>query len=672
VKRRPVLWCLLVLAIVNIVIVAKLFAIEYLSYNGSVEGSFIAIARIMAKYPGQWSWWPYWGCGMPFETAYLPFLHGIVASAILLTHLPAARAFHVVIAAVYAGSTLSVFWMALVLSRKLAASFIAGLAYSCVSCADLFIPQIRLDSGGAFNLRRLQILVAYGESPHTLALALLPIAVICFSYAFTRRGAKWKILASVLSAAVVLSNAFGVVALGTAVICWLMAFRMKPWWKPAAIASAIGVVSYCWISPWLSPAMIRAIRMSAPTAGGDFRYRAESWVALAAMLAVMLVLWLVMRRAGMPGYVQFFVLYGYIHTAFVVIWYAWKVSVIPQPGRYQLEVDLALLLAIVFVGDWLLERVTVRARRIAATAVIAVLAVQCRYAIHFGYQLIQPLENPMEYRMARWLDEHRPGERAFMGGSASMLYNVVTDNPQLKGNHDQESVNPFLAIVAYTIYSDMNAGDRAADYSVFWLKAYGTPLISVSGPDSNDAYKPYTHPRKFEGVLPVVWRDGDNTIYEVPVRSKSLAHMMPASSVVGRTPIHGLDIGPAEAYVAALDDVRYPPAEFRWKSLSEAEIHAQVAPGQVITAQVTYDRGWEAWVQGRRQPLRGDGLGLMVIDPDCQGECDVTLRFTGRRERWIARGLSLGAMLFALGYALWSAKTSGGRFARAVPPPIAG
>jgi hypothetical protein len=248
-----------------------------------------------------------------------------------------------------------------------------------------------------------------------------------------------------------------------------------------------------------------------------------------------------------------------------------------------------------------------------------------------------------------------------------MLYNVVTDNPQLKGNHDQESVNPFLATVAYTIYSDMNTGDRAAEYSLFWLKVYGARVITVSGPDSGDAYKPYTHPRKFDGVLPVVWRDGDNTIYEVPVRSKSLAHVMPASAVVGRTPIHGLDIEPAQAYVAALDDARYPPAEFRWKNMSEAEIHAQVAPGQVIIAQVTYDRGWEAWANGRPQRLRGDGLGLMVIEPDCQGECDVTLRFTGGRERLITRGLSAGAMLFALGYAIWSA-----RYGRAVRRPIAG
>ncbi|HWD00190.1 MAG TPA: hypothetical protein VG456_25700 [Candidatus Sulfopaludibacter sp.] len=655
-KHRPVLWCLLALAIVNLAIVGKLFGIEYLAHDGPVEGSFIAIARIMAKYPGEWNWWPFWGCGMPFETAYLPVLHGVVAVAILLTHLSAARAFHVVIAAVYAGSAVAVFWMALVLSRKLVASFIAALGYSCFSFANLLVPEIRADSGGLWNLRRLQILVSWGEAPHTLALALLPVAVVCFSYAFTTGAPKWKILAGLSAAAVVLSNAFGIVALGTALVCWMVAFRVKPWWKAPVTGAVIGLVSYCWISPWLSPAMIRAIRASAPTVGGDFRYRTESWIALAAMVAVFLLIWLVLSHLKAPAHVQFFGLFGYIQTAFVLIWYGWRVAVIPQPGRYQLEMDLALLPAVVFAAAWALERVRPRVRQAVASVAIVALAAQCGYAAYFGSQLIQPTEPhfPVEYEMAQWLDQNRHGERAFLGGEASMIFNTITDNPQLKGNHDQQAVNPFLAIVGYTIYAGTNAGARDAQYSIFWLKAYGTPMVSVPGPDSGDYYKPYAHPHKFDGVLPAVWRKGDNTVYQVPGVGASLAHVIPAAAVVGRTPIHGLDIEPAQAYVAALEDARYPPATFHWKNMSEAEIHAKVEAGQVIAAQVTYDRGWEAWVNGRRQPLRRDGLGLMVIDTDCRGSCDVALRFTGGWEHVLTRLLSLTATLIAIGYAVWS------------------
>ena len=167
----PGLYAALLLA-VNLLIAGSLFGVEYSAYNGSIEGTFIAIPRFMARHPGEWKWWPLWNCGMPFENSYLPFTHWIVAAFTLLTRLSAARSFHIVTAAIYVASALAVFWMALELSRKPAASFVAALAYSCVSVSALLIPEIGVDAGGALNLRRLQTLVFYGESPHTAALAL--------------------------------------------------------------------------------------------------------------------------------------------------------------------------------------------------------------------------------------------------------------------------------------------------------------------------------------------------------------------------------------------------------------------------------------------------------------------------------------------------------------------
>src|ERR1035437_367967 len=73
--RLPALLCATVVLVVNLVIVARLFGVEYSAYNGSVEGSFIANARGMARYRGEWSWWPMWSGGMPFEPAPLPFSH---------------------------------------------------------------------------------------------------------------------------------------------------------------------------------------------------------------------------------------------------------------------------------------------------------------------------------------------------------------------------------------------------------------------------------------------------------------------------------------------------------------------------------------------------------------------------------------------------------------------
>jgi hypothetical protein len=66
--------------------------------------------------------------------------------------------------------------------------------------------------------------------------------------------------------------------------------------------------------------------------------------------------------------------------------------------------------------------------------------------------------------------------------------------------------------------------------------------------------------------------------------------------------------------------------------------------GEVLSVQITYNPGWHALINGVRQPLRADGLGLMVIEPSCHGPCTVDLIWDGGREaRWTkwAQGIGL-------------------------------
>jgi hypothetical protein len=400
--------------------------------------------------------------------------------------------------------------------------------------------------------------------------------------------------------------------------------------------------------------MIRAMHANAYTTGGDYRYRPETWVAVAAVGGGFLLLWLAMRWRKVAAHLQFFLLLGYWPTALVATFYLWNIAIIPQPHRYQLEMDMTALLAVVFAGAAVLDRAPARVRAVVVAAVVAGLALQTVHSVIYARHLIRGVEPGElgEYKVAQWLDKNRPGQLAFIAGDASFLYNAVTDNPQLSGGHEQQIVNTFLPIVRFTICTGMNAGDRDADYSIFWLRAFGAHLVSIPGPDSNDYFKPVVHPRKFDGVLPLLWREGGYSIYEVPSHTNSLAHVIPASAIVTRTPIHGLDIAPVEPYVAALEDPRYPIATFQWKGMSAADIGATLERGQAIAVNVSYERGWEAWANGRRQGIRGDAIGQMVIEPDCMGDCRIELRYTGGWEHVVTRLMSLAAMLVFVGYAL--------------------
>ena len=396
----------LFLLIVNLLIVARLFGVEYSAYTGSVEGTFLAIPRILAKFPGQWRWWPFWNGGLPFECAYLPFTHWLTAGFILLTHLSAGRSYHIVSAAVYALGAPAFFWMAVELSRRYTAGMIAALTNSCLSFSALLIPPITADSGGPLILRRLQSLVFYAEAPHLTALVLLPVAIVCFSRAIERGGVKWQLLAGVASAAMVLSNAFGVTVLPVALICWLIAYPSRPWWRAPLQAGITGLLVFCWVSPWLSPALIRAIRANAATTGGDFRYTPASWILLAALAAAFIVLSAVLRRRRVPPYLTFVLLFGLVMTVVTVAGSVWNVSVIAQPGRYQDEVDFIAPLIVIFTGALLLDRFPLQIRRAAVALAMIALTAQTVYTVHYAHRLIRRVDVKQlsEYKLARWLE----------------------------------------------------------------------------------------------------------------------------------------------------------------------------------------------------------------------------------------------------------------------------
>jgi hypothetical protein len=62
--------------------------------------------------------------------------------------------------------------------------------------------------------------------------------------------------------------------------------------------------------------------------------------------------------------------------------------------------------------------------------------------------------------------------------------------------------------------------------------------------------------------------------------------------------------------------------------------------GQVLSVQVNYVPGWTATVAGRAVPLHGDGIGLMVVEPDCEGTCTVEVAYGATSEAWVCRVLS--------------------------------
>ena len=61
-----------------------------------------------------------------------------------------------------------------------------------------------------------------------------------------------------------------------------------------------------------------------------------------------------------------------------------------------------------------------------------------------------------------------------------------------------------------------NMGAREGPVSLLWLEAFGVAAVEVTGPDGREFYKPFWNTRKFDGLLPVLWRSGGDVIYRFP------------------------------------------------------------------------------------------------------------------------------------------------------------
>ena len=644
-EKLRTLACALALFALNAYLTLRLFHTDYTRQMGSIEAAYVGLARYVAKHFGELSWFPLWYGGIPYADTYPPLLHWICGLMILGTGANPGLAHHFVTAAIFALGPVTVFWMAWRLGGKRAPAFAAALGYSLISPACLLVKEVRFDAGGWLAARRLHTLVIYGEGPHLTSLCLLPLAIALLHVALTKRKPWYFVLAALAIAAVPLSNWLGAMALSFAIAAYLLSGFHQRWHAAALRTAGLGCFAYAVAMPWMSPATIAVIRANAPRVAQNFESNTVQRVFLAVVMAgFLLAAWALARFKVAPA-TRFAALVLYLFGITALGRYWFKLSLVPQPERYHLEMDMFFWVALAFALWPLLPRIPRRAAWglgiAAALACVPIVVQQRRVAREWAKPI--DIRTTIEYKTAKWLDAHLPGERVFAPGTIGFWLNAFSDSPQITGGFDNGILNPLLPHVIYQVY----AGDKLP-IAMDLLRAFGCSAVIAGGKDSAEVYHPIAHPEKFQGAAEL-WREGGDAVYSVPRRVRSLAHVMQSGDLVQLTPVAYNTVA-IQPYLAALDNPAYPPAEFRWHSPGEASIAAALTPEQILSVQISWDKGWNASVEGRRIPAWGDKLGQMVLEPRCSGPCTVELKYDGGAEGRFARALSL---LSLAGGATW-------------------
>ena len=649
----------LALFLANAFITFRLFHTEYVDQMGSIEAVYHGLARyILAHFPDL-RWFPLWYGGIPYPDTYPPLLHFMVAATAAILHLSPGLAYHAVTALLFALMPVALYWTATRLGASRLAAFAAALLYSVEAPSMWLVPAIRHDSGGWFGPHRLIVLVRWGEGPHFASILFLILAIGLIHAALERRTPLLYFAAALACAATVLSNWIGAFALVLALAAYLLAGFADQWLPQWLRAAAIGAWAYAIAMPWATPGIIATIRANAPLVGGRFEPGMAHHITAAVLVAAMLLLAWILKRYRVAPAIRFGILFVYNAAVIVLAMTVFQLRLLPQPERYHMEMDVAIWLAAALAAAPLASLIRGSQRRMLAAAAVALL---CLPIIVHQRRIARDMETPFdvrptaEYRISSWLGEHRPGTRVFAPGTIAFWMNAFSDTPLLNGGFDNGIRNTFLQDVNFQILF----GDQQW-IALAWLQAFGCQEMVGGDHASTEIYHPINHPEKFQG-LPELWREGPEVIYDMPWHRRSLAHAVRASDL---PPIQPLAYDPValKPYLAALEDPALPDADFQWHGTDAATITGNLRPEHLLSVQVTWDKGWNARVDGQPRRVWGDKLGQMVVEPQCSGPCTVELFFDGGTELKAARvihgaALAGGLLWILVAQLLWRKRSA--------------
>jgi hypothetical protein len=633
------------LTALNLSVCWRLVKIEYINQLASVDGFFIGIARYISTHWGDFSWFPIWHCGMPYQDTYVPLLHLVVAAVSSLGHVSAARAYHIVVAITYSLGAPALYWMAVRLGASRGAALLSALFYSLFSPSLLMMADMAKDAGGIWYSRRLQVMTVYGEGPHVTAMTLMPVVIVALQNALVKRDSRALALAALAIAVVFLTNIPGTMALGLAVFCWICAQsrdRLRAAWTIAAAASVLAYGVACFGVPPSS--MFRVgVNVSNMHRGfsNSLRYGP---VPLALALSGIALAGYLLARTRLPLIVRFAILYCALigpmaATADVEVY-----ELLPQAGRLHLDFEIGACL-LLGCATWALYCLLPRSTRPLGIAVcLGVIVWQYphyRWRAKFDTQRAD-LEKRSEYTTARWLDGHMNGGRVYVTGSTAFWLNAFSGTPQLHGCCDQGQSMAVLNEVPYKVNSI--EGNNTTEAGMNWLRALGVQAIVVNGIESTDEYKDIRLPQRFDGALPLLHRENGDSIYQVLPLGTPLAHVVKAADLV---PVHSpgkFAYPEILKYAQATMDPGRPAATFEWLGSSRARVRANLREDDVVSVQIAWFPGWKATLRGKPTPVSADGLGFLLLQPQCTGDCEIDLKWTGRGDLTLTAIVSQAAL----------------------------
>lgn len=634
----------IVVALLGYSHIPYLFTGEFTQHLGSIEVSYIQMAKFIKDSMPFVSWQPRWYLGYPMSVIYTPLVPYFEVLTNSLLGWSYSHAYRVLTAFAYVAGLVTLYFFARTWFRNTTSGLITALCYGILpSIIALLYDEVATDRF-ALNFvepRRFTILVRWGEGPHIVSLIFLPLAAL-FLVKFLRHGNKWMFLFGVIFAGLVaLTNSvgtWGMLILFASLIIGEIGEREEVWKQTLIRSGVFGLVSLGLIVFWFNPLFLTTFFKES---GGSMSFWKSQfpwgWIIGIGIIGGYLFLSkkLLKNFSGMAGSLLFFaIMFWFVNTYYASG--SEKLELVPQVLRLNTEVDMGLALVsgagIGLLGTMLKRMKTwVYYGAMAAVAVVAFVGFaprQWQLSLELP-QYTKPAEkagvdlaDTAEYEVAKTLEGKIAGdERVFVPGNYAFYLNYYTDVPQLRGALFQSAVNLWPDHIYYQV-----TNGKDADISLAWLKIANVGHLVYGGP--REIFRDYQVPAsKFDSVLDFAEEKNGDRYYKVPLQNTSLAKAVPHEINKVKTPFNAIDREPIMEYTELLEQSNN---ELTIREIRNGEyaISGEVGENENILVQMAYAPGWKAQnSSGQTLGVSADPLGFILINPNSPGVQEIKLKY---------------------------------------------
>jgi hypothetical protein len=177
-----------------------------------------------------------------------------------------------------------------------------------------------------------------------------------------------------------------------------------------------------------------------------------------------------------------------------------------------------------------------------------------------------------------------------------------------------------------------------------WLLALGVDIAIIPGKESKEVYHDISFPDLWRQMFPAIYDDGEgNVIYRVPRSVPGIARVVKTARLAAVPPFPTGTGYLQMSYVDAIENGAKPVKYVR-ESNDRVRLEADVAAGESILVQETYDPCWRAYAGERRITVDKDPIGFMLLRPP-PGHSDLRLVFEKPLEARIGGWVTLLSLL---------------------------